>query len=256
MGLPIPARLALLSDIHANGLALEACLAHARQVGVDGVAVLGDLVGYGAEPSAVVDRVQALQADGAWVLRGNHDALAVTPPAQVRTAGDQTAAWMHEQLSSAQRRYLAELPLSAVIDDVLLVHASARQPAAWEYVSDGIRAQRCLDAAREGWGLARVCVGHVHEQRLYYGGQGHTMMAFQPTPGVAVPVPRARPLVCTVGSVGQPRDGDPRAMYAVLDLAAQRLTYHRVPYDHLAAADRVRRAGLPEGLARRLEEAR
>jgi diadenosine tetraphosphatase ApaH/serine/threonine PP2A family protein phosphatase len=101
-----------------------------------------------------------------------------------------------------------------------------------------------------------VLVGHVHHQTLYYQGAGRGLMPFKPTPGVAVPLPRSRACVATVGSVGQPRDGDPRAMYALYDMSAGRLTFHRVPYDHAAAAQAIRQAGLPEHFAHRLETGR
>jgi diadenosine tetraphosphatase ApaH/serine/threonine PP2A family protein phosphatase len=108
----------------------------------------------------------------------------------------------------------------------------------------------------DGFALQHVMVGHVHHQTLYYQGAGRDLMPFKPTPGVAVPVPRLRACVATVGSVGQPRDGDPRAMYAIYDLSAGRLTFHRVPYDHAAAAQAIRQAGLPEYFAHRLETGR
>jgi diadenosine tetraphosphatase ApaH/serine/threonine PP2A family protein phosphatase len=146
------------------------------------------------------------------------------------------------------------------VGHVLLVHASADKPEAWRYV-DGERAARaCLDAAK-AHGLAgvldpHVLVGHVHHQTLYYQGAGRGLMPFKPTPGVAVPLPRSRACVATVGSVGQPRDGDPRAMYALYDISAGRMTFQRVPYDHAAAAQAIRQAGLPEYFAHRLETGR
>jgi diadenosine tetraphosphatase ApaH/serine/threonine PP2A family protein phosphatase len=96
----------------------------------------------------------------------------------------------------------------------------------------------------------------VHQQTLYYKGSGRGLMAFKPTPGVPIPTPGHRQWIATVGSVGQPRDGKPLAMYALFDLAQSRLTFHRVAYDHAAAAAAVRRAGLPEYFAQRLEEGR
>jgi len=95
--------------------------------------------------------------------------------------------------------------------------------------------------------------GHVHAQTLYYRGAEGRLMPFQPQAGVAIPVPRHRSWLATVGSVGQPRDGNPQAMYALLDTTGQLLTFHRVHYDHVAAADAIRRAGLPEMFATRLE---
>ena len=124
-------KLALMSDIHANIQALEACLAHAQSQGVGQYAFLGDLVGYGADPVAVVQRVQALAATRAWVLKGNHDEMAVTPPAVATTLGDSTARWTHAQLSLMQPQYLDQLPLVRQEGALLLVHATADEPARW-----------------------------------------------------------------------------------------------------------------------------
>lgn len=251
-------KLALLSDVHANVRALDACLAHARTQGAQQFAILGDLVGYGAEPAAVVERVMALADSGALVLQGNHDALAVQPPApvapgaaQTQTMQDATAAWTHAQLSTAQRAFLADLPLEQRHPPVLLVHASAKTPQQWLYVDSERRAAECLDAAGED--TRYVFVGHVHHQSVYFRGQGRGLMQFEPVPGAALPVPAHRHWVATVGSVGQPRDGKPQAMYALFDQARAQLVFHRVAYDYWSAAAAVRAAGLPEPLAKRLE---
>ena len=125
-------KLALLSDIHANLQAFDACLADARARGATQFAFLGDLVGYGADPAPVVDRVMAMAAAGAWVLKGNHDALACHPPAVASDAlGEMTASWTHAQLSEAQRRFLDELPLLHRDGSTLLVHASVDSPERW-----------------------------------------------------------------------------------------------------------------------------
>ena len=254
-------RLALLSDLHANWQALSACLAHAQAQGVDRYAFLGDLVGYGADPVPVVEQVMALHAQGALVLQGNHDAMAVTPPQGDVSMGSSTANWTHQQLSTEQRAFLAALPLTESLEHLLLVHASADKPEAWRYVDSERTATVCLDAARArgtqgGVAKNHIVVGHVHHQTLYYQGAGRDLMPFKPTVGVGVPVPRLRACVATVGSVGQPRDGDPRAMYAIYDLTAGRLTFHRVAYDCAAAAAAIRQAGLPEFFAQRLETGR
>jgi len=249
-------KLALLSDLHANLRAFEACVAHARAAGATRFAFLGDLVGYGAEPAAVLERVMGLAADGAIVLRGNHDDAARQAPAQERTTEDQSARWTHARLAPAHQDFLSGLPLTALEADTLLVHASAHEPQQWNYVDRPPLAERCLEAARAHWGARRVFCGHVHEQRLYYRGADGRLLAFAPAPGVALPLAAHREWVALVGSVGQPRDGDPRAMYALLDAAAGRLAFHRVAYDHAGAAAAVRAAGLPEGFAQRLERAR
>lgn len=243
---------AFMSDLHANRQALEACLAHAQAQGVQRHAFLGDLVGYGGDPVWTVDTLISLQAQGALVLRGNHDDMAVAPPTERTHAGASTAAWTHDQLHADHRAFLAGLPLLLQEGPVLMVHASAERPPQWVYVDDERSAHRCL-AAAEGMGARQVFVGHVHRQRLYYPGTGRQLMCFTPTADVGIPLPAHRPCVVTVGSVGQPRDGDPRAMYAVHDSHTHRLTFHRVPYDIHAAADTIRRAGLPAFLADRLE---
>lgn len=249
-------RYALLSDIHANLPALEACLEHARSQGFDRLALLGDLVGYGPHPSEVVQRCQALQQAGAIVLRGNHEEIIQTHhlEAHSESLGGQTAGWTHAQLSPAQRYWLEVLPLSAREERVYFVHASADAPERWRYVEDDRIAGLSLDGACALFPDVRyVFGGHVHHQSLWYRGTGRQLMKFAPTPGVPIPTPKHRHWIATVGSVGQPRDGNPKAMYALFDDQAGRLTFHRVAYDHHGVARAVRAAGLPEFFAERLE---
>lgn len=251
---------ALLSDIHGNLHAFEACLAHAKAQGAERIAVLGDLVGYGAFPAEVVTRCQDIQAQGGIVLRGNHEELIQSHNLNDASAnlslGSQTAHWTHDQLSPAQRFWLEILPLTACEDSVLLVHASADAPERWRYVEDERTASLSLDAAMQDPAVRYVFGGHVHHQSLFYRGTGRQLMRFEPSPGVAIPTPKHRHWIATVGSVGQPRDGKPRAMYALFDSTAAKLTFHRVAYDHMAAARCVREAGLPEFFAERLETGR
>ncbi len=246
-------KLALLSDIHANIQAFEACLAHARAHGAEQFALLGDLVGYGADPAAVVEQARALSAQGALLVKGNHDALAVRPPGVVQTVGDSTAAWTHAQLNTSQLDFLDQLPLSLQHESMLLVHASADVPAAWRYVTDERAASASMDAASLMPEVRYVFGGHVHMQTLYYRGAGASLMKFVPTPGVALPVPRHRHWLATIGSVGQPRDRNPQAMYALFDTHKLQLTFQRVAYDHHAAAVAIRQAALPDYFADRLE---
>ena len=249
---------ALLSDVHSNWHAFEACLAHAQTQGVARIAVLGDLVGYGAFPVEVVTRCQAIQAQGGIVLRGNHEELVQSHglPAASQSLGGQTAEWTHEQLSPAQRFWLETLPLTARDEAMLLVHASADAPERWRYVDDERVASLSLDAACQHPEVRFVFGGHVHHQSLYYRGTGRQLKKCQPAAGVPIPTPPHRRWIATVGSVGQPRDGNPRAMYAVFDSSAAKLTFHRVAYDHRAAAQAIRDAGLPEYFAQRLEVGR
>ena len=243
-------RLAILADVHSNLEALEACLAHARAGGASRFAFVGDLVGYGADPAAVLDVVSDLADSGAVVVRGNHDAAVLDAKADtMHRAAEEAVAWTRSRLSPRHLAFLAGLPLLAREGHMAFVHASADEPAQWTYVTDPLHAARSLDAAGASW----LFSGHVHEQALYYTGAGSRPMAFRPVPGVAIPVPARRRWLAIVGSAGQPRDGNTAACYALADLDRSTLTFHRVPYDWSAAAAKIRAAGLPERLALRLE---
>jgi diadenosine tetraphosphatase ApaH/serine/threonine PP2A family protein phosphatase len=182
--------------------------------------------------------------------------MAVSPPAATGNLGSSTAAWTHAQLSPIHRTFLNQLPLTLQHETLLLVHASVDGPELWRYVHDERAAGASLDAAAAYLSVRHVFGGHVHEQSLYYRGGSSSLMKFKPTPGVAVPVPKHRHWLATIGSVGQPRDGNPQAMYALFDTDKMQLTFHRVPYDHAAAAAAIRRAGLPPYFADRLERGR
>jgi diadenosine tetraphosphatase ApaH/serine/threonine PP2A family protein phosphatase len=242
-------KLALLADIHSNLEGLTACLEHAREQGVDALAFLGDLVGYGADPAAVIELVQAEVARGAAVVRGNHDAAVAESGADTMNKTAEAAVeWTRARLSEPHRAFLAGLPLKARLEDVLLVHASADRPADWTYVSDPLRAEQSMLAAEATWTFS----GHVHEPALYFLA-GARAQHFKPTPGVAIPVPPRRRWLAIAGSAGQPRDRNTAAAYAIFDREKATLTFHRVPYQWARAAAKIREAGLPESLARRLE---
>lgn len=249
-------RLALLSDLHANLHALQACLAHAGEQQATHYAFLGDLVGYGAAPAAVVDLIMGLADEGAVVLKGNHDEMATRPPSGNQTLGESTALWTHEQLDAGQRAFLDGLPMTQQLGRTLLVHATVDEPALWRYAYDTQVAGDSLNAASAMKDVRYVFGGHVHRQSLYFRGADDQLMSFQPTPGVPVPVSPRRHWLATIGSVGQPRDGNPKAMYALYDSKQAQLTFHRVAYDHHAAAQAIRRAGLPDFFADRLEVGR
>jgi len=248
-------KLALLADLHANRHALQACLADAHARGAQQYAFLGDLVGYGAEPAAVLDIVMAMAREGAWVLRGNHDDAVLGAPVGTDRADGAGAAWTRTQLTPAHCEFMEKLPLVLGHGFIMLVHASANEPQNWEYVKDSITASLSLNAAAAS-GASHVFCGHVHEQRLFFQGAAQRVMAFEPTPDIAVPVPRHRRWLATVGSVGQPRDGRTEAMYAMFDVDSLQLTFVRVPYDHEAAANAIMAAGLPPFYAQRLAQGR
>lgn len=242
-------KLAILSDIHSNLEALKVCIAHAERHGADAWAFTGDLVGYGADPQACLDIVRAHAEQGAIVLRGNHDDAALGGLwADMNPVSREAAVWTRGQLGDAERDFIAALPYAVARDDLLFVHASAAQPESWEYIAGAAAASRCLAATE-----ARIVFGgHVHQPCLYYSARGE-VSAFVPRPGVAVPLSAGRRWLALAGSVGQPRDGNPAACYLMFDGVVRRLTFHRVAYDWLTAAAKIRAAGLPETLAQRLE---
>jgi diadenosine tetraphosphatase ApaH/serine/threonine PP2A family protein phosphatase len=242
-------RIALLTDLHANREALEAVLQHAAGERIDRHALLGDFVGYGADPAWVVDRVRALARQGAVALLGNHDEAVVRGSRpSMRLDARHSIDWTRERLDVEQLAFLAALPLTHTEGPVLYVHANAWDPGHWSYIESRYDAVRSLHAT----GCRYTFCGHMHEPMLYHLAGTGKAGEFRPVPGVAIPVPAHRQWLAIPGSVGQPRDNNPAACYAVFDAAEAVLTYHRVAYDHEAAAAKVRAAGLPQTLAERL----
>jgi len=244
-------RLAILTDLHANREALEACLAHAAREKADQYAFLGDLVGYGADPSWVVATVMEHVARGALAVQGNHD-LAATRPArpQMHAEAREVIEWTRGQLSGAQVEFLAALPLTRQAGKLLFVHASAAEPEKWEYVKDLDSAERSLRATDS----RIVFSGHVHAPALYRRADDGRMGRHTPAAGQRIALRGQHQYLAIPGAVGQPRDNNNAACYAIYDDEARELCFHRVPYDHGAAARRVIGAGLPIVFAMRLVE--
>ncbi|MGZ5082694.1 MAG: metallophosphoesterase family protein [Usitatibacter sp.] len=241
--------IALLADIHANLEAIEACLAHARARGAAEFVFLGDLVGYGAYPAAVVDIVADHASRGSVVVKGNHDAAIAGGETYLNSAAATAIEWSRGKLSAGQRAFLDGLPLCVRRGLACFVHASAASPERWDYIDSPGAAERSARAA----GTPYTFCGHVHEQALYAQGAGERMIAFAPRRAVEIPAGAHRAWLAVVGSAGQPRDGNPAACYVLADLDRGVITFQRVAYDHLAAARKIRAAGLPEILAYRLE---
>ena len=243
-------KLALFADVHSNLEALTACLAQAKALGAERYGFLGDLVGYGADPVAVLDLIEQHAAAGAVVVLGNHDAAALGR--QVRGLSGsalESAEWTRRQLGERQRGFLAGLPLVVREENALFVHASAAAPERWTYVTGARQAAQSMRAAN----VRFTFCGHVHDQGLYYIGAAARPMPFRPVAGTPIPTARHRQWLAIVGSAGQPRDRNPAASWLFADLERSRLTFFRVAYDHAAAAAKVRAAGLSERFAMRLE---
>jgi diadenosine tetraphosphatase ApaH/serine/threonine PP2A family protein phosphatase len=241
--------IAILTDLHANREALAACLADAEERGAQSYAFLGDLVGYGADPAWVVDTVMEYVQRGAWAVRGNHDeAVAQQARKQMHTAAQQAIDWTRAQLSAAQLDYLLNLPLTVEKDNCLYVHATALNPQNWEYISGTLEAIRSMHATR-----CRITFcGHMHEPALYHLSLVGKAAAYTPTADYSIPLSTHRRWLAIPGSVGQPRDGNPAACYALFDDVKNELTFLRVPYDQEVAAGKILAAGLPASFGTRL----
>lgn len=241
-------RLGIISDVHANELALAASLSALERLKVDRLVILGDVVGYGPDPEPVTQRIAGLVAQGAICLMGNHDAAAVGAKTAMNEVAAAAIAWTRPKLSEASRAFLAGLPMTATLEDVLFVHAEASHPESWTYVTDAAAAMHSLMAVK-----ARVtCVGHVHRPQVYCLTATAKVIAHTPVTDTAVPLSPQRQWLAVAGAVGQPRDGNPAASFMTYDTVSRDLTFHRATYDYEATAQRIRDAGLPERLAERL----
>ena len=240
-------RYLVLTDQHGNIHALDAVLADAKTVGYDKVLVLGDLVGYGADPSAVIERTIAL--DPHAIVRGNHDKVAagLEPASLFNDVARRSIEWTASVLSPAELKYLAGLPKGPklVNADVEICHGTPFDED--HYVFDAGDAARAIQAAS-----APICLfGHTHVPVVFAS-------AMRPDPGRTdladdeIELPATGSVLLNVGSVGQPRDGDPRAAYGVLDLDRRTILLRRVTYDISAAQARILAEGLPHWLAQRL----
>ncbi len=244
--------IAMFSDIHANRQAFSACLAQASDLGAKQIVLLGDYVGYGADPEWTITTVMDLVEKGARAVLGNHDSAVSNPREQLSVEAKIVIEWTRGRLGVAERRFLERLPLTLNDDDRLYVHAEASSPKSWRYVTSIDAAAQSIIATSA---QITIC-GHVHRPALYSMSATGKLTAFTPNTGATIqllPGPGRRWLA-VLGSVGQPRDGNPAASYAMLDTEKRELTYCRAPYDVEEAATRIRKNGLPTWFADRLLE--
>jgi len=239
--------IALLSDIHGNRQAFESCLAAAAAARADRIVVLGDIVGYGADPEWCVATTMALAQDGAIVIRGNHDEAAAHGATAMTSTARFVIEWTRNRLAETARQFLGDLPLTVKDEDRLYVHAGANRPAEWHYVLDNDGAQRHFSACQA---TVSFC-GHTHRPMLY-SSAGGKLTRFVPNAPEPIPLPSHRRWLAVMGAVGQPRDGNPSAAMGLYDTATRGLRFLRIAYDIDAAVARIRTEGLPEALANRL----
>lgn len=236
-------RYAIISDIHSNLEALETCLKIIDAEGVDVIACLGDIIGYGASPNECVELVRE-RAHHAVI--GNHDAAVVGTTATEYFNPDARSAvlWTREALTPANADYLRSLPYTCELDDILLVHSTPSSPPEWEYIF------HVREAIREfATFTQRVCfIGHSHFPTFFIEREGEYLQHAPPT----IAVGDGRRAMVNVGSVGQPRDGDPRAAFAFYDEESGTIEIRRVFYDVERVRERILDTALPRSAAERL----
>ncbi|RLC92984.1 MAG: metallophosphoesterase [Chloroflexi bacterium] len=241
-------RCAILADIHGNLAAFEAVLEDVeRRGGFDEIWCLGDVVGYGPDPSACV---QLLRQHRHICIAGNHDWAAIgnIDTSYFNPYAAAAAHWTAEHLAPEDIDYLRSLPQTVQRDDFTLAHGSPREPI-WEYVLS-------TEVARVNFSYfdTRFClIGHSHVPVVFALGEAHHCELRQLPDELLLSQERDR-LIINCGAVGQPRDGDPRASYAILDTEKLTMDHYRVVYDIAATQDKILKAGLPPRLAHRLSQ--
>lgn len=241
-------RIAFFADIHGNLEAFEACLASLLGDPVDKVVVLGDIVGYGADPVACIELVRDACANGAVAVMGNHDEAILATRFRLNPVAAAAIEWTQAVLKDEHKAFLASLPLTVTDGDRLYVHASANSPEAYHYVHN---VQAGSDSLRATSAFLTVC-GHVHVPNLFNMMTTGKVMGFTPDAAMPIPLSANRRWLAVMGAVGQPRDGNPAAAYGIYDTDTKELSFVRVPYDIETAAAKIRRAGLPDALWKRL----
>jgi len=241
-------KLGIISDIHSNLSALEAVLDHLSGKGASEYLCCGDLVGYGPDPAACLKRLRRLKLT---VVAGNHDQgiLGQTPVSAFNRAAQAAITWTRKQLKEDDFAFLDSLPLVERRGSFCLVHGSPSAPEHWEYIFS------VREAAEEMSYFSENCciVGHSHYPFAVERRNGDDVHLLAHS-GFELK-PELKYLV-NAGSVGQPRDGDPRACCLLFDTSTKVMTFHRVEYDIASVQVRVRAAGLPEFLATRLASGR
>jgi predicted phosphodiesterase len=246
-------RYLVLTDIHANLEALDACIADARSRGFEETLVLGDLVGYGADPNAVIARVQALAPVA--IVRGNHDKVAsgIEQADGFNLVARMAAHWTLDVLTPESRSWLAGLPIGpSVVDDVVQIcHGSPYDEDA--YIFDELDAVRALKVATRP-----LCLfGHTHFPVTFeLSVDAFNVLSAESGGETLVKMQKGASYLVNPGAVGQPRDGDPRAGYAIVDTVQRTFLLVRLSYPVEEAQSKVVRAGLPEVLAQRLRVGR
>jgi len=233
---------AIFGDIHANLEALHTVLEDAAAQGCNNYVCLGDVVGYNADPAECVNIVRELDCP---VVKGNHDEEASidSPLDGLNPLAAHALRWTRENLCKEDREWLKAIKMVRQVRDFTIVHATLDTPGGWGYVTNKFDAM-----ASFSYQFTPVCFhGHTHTPRFYVKDG-----SVEAVPGDSINIEMGRKYFINTGSVGQPRDGDWRASYAVYDTDKQEVTIHRLEYDVQTAQKKILDAGLPEMLANRL----
>ena len=237
----------IFGDIHGNLEALEAVLADMEEQGVTHPLCLGDLVGYGANPAECVEVVRAM---GCPIVRGNHDDLVPQGkiPSSFSEPARQSLEYARRQMNPSQMNFLRRLPMLWMEDPITLVHATLDGPDSWGYISTRLEAQTCFFYQK-----TPLCfVGHTHRPCAFAQEKEVRPLEFRLVDVHPDRTRIGRKFLFNVGSVGQPRDGDWRASYAIFSPQEYKVDLRRVSYNLEKASSKILKAGLPESLAKRL----
>lgn len=237
----------VISDVHANIPALEAVLADLRSGGVECIVCCGDVVGYGPWPREAIARLRDVDA---LCIQGNHDAASIGafPSDHFNSDARLAIDWTRSALGEDDLQFLADLEQLHIGDEFVLVHGSLRGPL-WEYMRDAFVARESFPLLKRSIGL----FGHSHIQGGFVRFGEHVGAIAPDRPIAIVP---GRQYLINPGSVGQPRDGDPRAAYAIVDLARDSVSFRRVAYDIKPVMQQIEHVGLPRWFGERLEAGR
>lgn len=241
-----PMRIAVFSDVHSNQEALQAFIAHASCQGINKYVCLGDIVGYGANPNQCIALVQTLP-DICFIL-GNHDNAAVGHLSNMNGAADSVMTWTRQRLSGNNISFLKRMSVVIKQDNLFFCHATPYNPLSWSYIAK----KNIISKTFARTQAKIIFAGHTHTPSAITRKNFFCVYVKIPMNNTVMPAATQKRQIFNCGSIGQPRDGDPRASYLIYDIKKQMVEFHRVSYDHGTAAQKIMDAGLPSSLALRL----
>lgn len=241
-------KIAIISDIHSNLEALQSCLAVAEENGVMQYVCLGDCIGYGPDPVAVMETLLALPNFSCIV--GNHEEyLFVEDPVEAKQNVKYAKDWTLQQLSERQMNFFSSIFYEKVENAATYVHATTDDDAGWVYINNKYHALNCMNHAKTNL----VFYGHVHMPMVFHETEDKSINMLTPNANDVISLHEDQRYVINVGSVGQPRDKNPDASFVIYDDEANSVTFYRVAYEYAITAAKIRKYGLPEDFAHRVE---